>query len=91
METVTGIKESWVSRLGLFVLFTLCMLVTFVVFSHFKPFLSGAPDVAGRTGLIVLFCCLSRLTHQKEKYASYHPIFILLPHVIPENRYRPLP
>lgn len=76
MEADTGINKTWISRLGLFVIFAFCMLLIFVVFSHFRPLLPRGFDVAGRSALVTLFCCLSWYTHHKDRYTTYFPIFL---------------
>ena len=62
-------------RLGLFFLFAAIGLLTFFVFSHFRPVFPSNVDIPARIGFVVAFLVSSLLLRRSERLNECWPIF----------------
>lgn len=57
-------------RVGLYLLFLLCGLLTFVVFSHFRPILPRTLDLLGRVGTAVVLLLCALICRRVERWQA---------------------
>ena len=64
-------QRSWIARCSLFLLLLVCGLLTFVVFSHFRPMLSRSVDIPARVGLIAVFLVATLYCRSRDSLRQY--------------------
>ena len=62
-------------RFDLFLLFLVCGLLVFLVFSHFRPLLPADIDIPARIGLIIAFLTTALLIRRSERLKKYWLVF----------------
>jgi len=62
-------------RFDLFLLFLVCGLLVFLVFSHFRPLLLADIDIPARIGLIIAFLTTALLIRRSERLKKYWLVF----------------
>jgi uncharacterized protein len=60
-----------IRRLGWFLLFLVCGLLVFIVFSHYDPIYHGAKDVIGRIILGAILLALTLLARRSKRFRPY--------------------
>ena len=65
-----------IHRVGLFILFLLCGLLLFVVFSHFRPMLPADIDIVARASLIIVVLAAAWLARRNGAFRRYRPLLV---------------